>query len=60
MVTLFLAAPKPSDRDAPPHWAQHPSGIMLLFMALLALLLGVYPQPLIELARQTGLLALAN
>jgi NADH-quinone oxidoreductase subunit N len=60
MVTLYLVEPNLHRHDAELHWAQRAGGIMLLLVALLTLLLGVYPQPLLELAQQTGLLALAQ
>ncbi|WP_090898091.1 NADH-quinone oxidoreductase subunit NuoN [Azotobacter beijerinckii] len=56
MVTLFLVEPKLQRRDAPHHWNLGSGGIMLLLIALLAFGLGVYPQPLLELVQQSGLL----
>ncbi|MDP3814899.1 NADH-quinone oxidoreductase subunit NuoN [Pseudomonas sp.] len=60
MVTLFLVQPNLRRHDADMHWAQHAGGIMLLFVALLAFFLGVYPQPLLELVQQAGLVAIAH
>ncbi|MFC0669236.1 NADH-quinone oxidoreductase subunit NuoN [Azotobacter chroococcum] len=56
MVTLFLVEPKLQRRDAPLNWNLGSGGIMLLLIALLAFGLGVYPQPLLELVQQSGLL----
>ena len=49
MVTLFLVEPNLQRRDAPLNWAQRAGGIMLLVVAGLTLLLGVYPQPLLAM-----------
>ncbi|PTS84894.1 NADH-quinone oxidoreductase subunit NuoN [Pseudomonas sp. HMWF032] len=58
MVTLFMVEPNLRRHDAPLHWGQQAGGVMLLFVALLAFFLGVYPQPLLELVQQAGLVAL--
>lgn len=58
MVTLFMVEPNLRRHDAPLHWGQQAGGLMLLFVALLAFVLGVYPQPLLELMQQAGLVAL--
>ncbi|BAU74314.1 NADH-quinone oxidoreductase subunit NuoN [Metapseudomonas furukawaii] len=60
MVTLFLVEPNLRRHDADMHWAQRAGGIMLLFVAILAFFLGVYPQPLLELVQHSGLVALAQ
>ena len=60
MVTLFMVEPNLRRHDADMHWAQHAGGMMLLFVALLAFFLGVYPQPLLELVQQAGLVAIAH
>ncbi|GLZ88925.1 NADH-quinone oxidoreductase subunit N [Metapseudomonas resinovorans] len=60
MVTLFLVEPNLRRHDADLHWAQRAGGIMLLFVALLAFFLGVYPQPLLDLVQHSGLVALAH
>lgn len=54
MVTLFLVEPSLQRRDAPLHWAQRAGGIMLLVVAGLTLLLGVYPQPLLAVVQNVG------
>ncbi|MCQ4266365.1 NADH-quinone oxidoreductase subunit NuoN [Pseudomonas stutzeri] len=51
MVTLYLVEPGIRRHDAPLNWGQQAGGIMLLAVAALAFLLGVYPQPLLELAQ---------
>ncbi|KRW61254.1 NADH-quinone oxidoreductase subunit NuoN [Pseudomonas sp. TTU2014-080ASC] len=51
MVTMFMVEPNLQRRDADLHWAQRAGGIMLLLVALLTFLLGVYPQPLLELVQ---------
>ena len=58
MVTLFMREPNMHRHDAPFDWGQRAGGIMLLVVALLAFFLGVYPQPLLELVQQAGLVAL--
>ncbi|WP_137819233.1 NADH-quinone oxidoreductase subunit NuoN [Pseudomonas sp. 2FG] len=57
MVTLFLIEPNLRRHDAPFNWGQRTGGIMLLAIALLAFVLGLYPQPLLELVQQAGLIA---
>lgn len=54
MVTLFLVEPNLQRRDAPLHWAQRAGGIMLLAVAGLTVVLGVYPQPLLALVQSVG------
>ena len=58
MVTLFLVTPGLHRHDAPENWGQRAGGIMLMAIAALTLLLGVYPQPLLELLQHTALTAL--
>ena len=60
MVTLFMREPNMHRHDAPFDWGQGAGGIMLLVVALLVFVLGVYPQPLLELVQQAGLVALAQ
>ncbi|VXD01211.1 NADH:ubiquinone oxidoreductase, membrane subunit N [Pseudomonas sp. 8Z] len=60
MVTLFMREQSLHRHDAPFDWGQRAGGIMLLLVALLAFILGVYPQPLLELVQQAGLVALAQ
>ncbi|MBS7660479.1 NADH-quinone oxidoreductase subunit NuoN [Pseudomonas lalucatii] len=49
MVTLFLNEPNLRRHDAPFNWGQRAGGIMLLFVALLAFAIGIYPQPLLAM-----------
>jgi len=56
MVALYLAEPNLKRHDAPLHWGTRAGGIMLLIITVLAFILGVYPQPLLDLV-QAGALA---
>lgn len=49
MVTLYLKAPGMQRHDAEAHWGQRAGGMVLVSLALMTLLLGVYPQPLLAL-----------
>ena len=60
MVTLFMREPNMHRHDAPFDWGQRAGGIMLLVVALLAFIIGVHPQPLLELVQHAGLVALAQ
>lgn len=60
MVTMFMREPNMHRHDAPFDWGQRAGGIMLLVVALLAFIIGVYPQPLLELVQHAGLVALAQ
>ncbi|MER0042725.1 NADH-quinone oxidoreductase subunit NuoN [Pseudomonas sp. MGal98] len=55
MVTLFLNEPNLQRHDAPFNWGQRAGGIMIMLVAALAFILGVYPQPLLDLVQQAGL-----
>ena len=55
MVTLFMVEPNLRRHDAPINWGQRAGGIMLLLVALLAFVFGVYPQPLLDLVQHAGL-----
>jgi NADH-quinone oxidoreductase subunit N len=55
MVTLYLVEPKLHRHDAPFNWAQRTGGVMLLVIAVLAFVLGVYPQPLLDMVQHAGL-----
>ncbi|WP_296250964.1 NADH-quinone oxidoreductase subunit NuoN [Pseudomonas sp. UBA4194] len=54
MVTLFLMEKNLRRTDAPLKWEQRTGGVMLLAIAVLAFVLGVYPQPLLELVQHAG------
>ncbi|ELY4000753.1 NADH-quinone oxidoreductase subunit NuoN [Cronobacter dublinensis] len=48
-VSLYLNAPQQLNRDVPSNWAYSAGGVVVLISALLVLVLGVWPQPLITL-----------
>lgn len=49
MVSLYLKAPEQLNRDTPSNWALTAGGIVVLISAILVLVLGIYPQPLVSL-----------
>ncbi|KAA1446989.1 NADH-quinone oxidoreductase subunit N, partial [Escherichia coli] len=51
MVSLYLPAPKALNRDTPRNWAFTSGGIVVLLTGLLVLILGVWPQPLIDIVQ---------
>ncbi|PLK59198.1 NADH-quinone oxidoreductase subunit N [Candidatus Palibaumannia cicadellinicola] len=51
MVSLYLYPPKNRHSDTPSHWMLTGGGIMVLISLLFVLLLGLYPQPLINLVQ---------
>ncbi|QTO55237.1 NADH-quinone oxidoreductase subunit NuoN [Duffyella gerundensis] len=50
-VSLYLSPPEMHTRDTPANWAFTAGGVVVLISAILVLLLGVYPQPLIRLVQ---------
>ncbi|WP_312203325.1 NADH-quinone oxidoreductase subunit NuoN [Kosakonia cowanii] len=50
-VSLYLNAPQQLNRDVPSNWAYSAGGIVVLISALLVLVLGIYPQPLISIVQ---------
>ncbi|WP_213878680.1 NADH-quinone oxidoreductase subunit NuoN [Pseudomonas sp. dw_358] len=54
MVTLYLMEKSLRRRDAPFNWEQRTGGVMLLAIAILVFVLGVYPQPLLDLVHHAG------
>lgn len=54
MVTLFLVEPGMQRRDAAHDWGTRAGGLVVLGVAALVLLLGLYPAPMIEWARVLG------
>ena len=50
-VSLYLSPPELHTRDTPANWAFTAGGVVVLISAILVLLLGVYPQPLIRLVQ---------
>ncbi|TDX28645.1 NADH dehydrogenase subunit N [Modicisalibacter xianhensis] len=57
MVTLYLVEPGMQSRDAPHDWGIRAGGVMVLGLALLVVLLGIYPAPMIEWVRAMGTLS---
>ena len=55
IVTLFMQEHTSLTHDAQHDWGQRAGGIMLLAIAGITFLLGVYPQPLLQLLQGTGL-----
>ena len=55
MVTLYLVEPKLHRHDAPLNWEQKAGGVMLLAVSILVFVLGVYPQPMLELVQRATL-----
>lgn len=51
IVSLFLHQPGLKRFDAPRDWGHSSGGMMLLLVSLLVLLLGVYPQPMLQAVR---------
>jgi len=54
IVSMFLASKNMQKFDAELHWGERTGGIMVLISALLVLVIGIYPTPLISLASLTG------
>ena len=50
-VSLYLTPPELLQRDTPANWAFTAGGVVVLISAILVLLLGIYPQPLISLVQ---------
>jgi len=50
-ITLFMAQPGMRRRDASDDWGVRAGGLVVLGVAGLVILLGIYPTPMIELAR---------
>ena len=51
-MSLYLSAPDKPNRDAPTNWQYSAGGIVVLISALLVLVLGIYPQPLISIVQK--------
>ena len=51
MVTLYLREPGMQLRDARADWAFSSGGLVVLLSAILVVLLGIYPQPVISLVQ---------
>ncbi|MCX8956601.1 NADH-quinone oxidoreductase subunit NuoN [Erwinia psidii] len=50
-VSLYLTPPELLQRDTPTNWAFTAGGVVVLISAVLVLVLGIYPQPLISLVQ---------
>src|SRR5690606_28705681 len=50
-VSLYLNAPQQLNRDAPTNSQYSAGGIVVLISALLVLIFGIYPQPLIDIVQ---------
>jgi NADH-quinone oxidoreductase subunit N len=50
MVVMYMTAPAKPRIDAQGHWGQTAGGIMVLGAALLVLLFGIYPEPVLKFA----------
>ena len=57
MVVMYMTPPDTPRIDADAHWGTQVGGIMVLGAALLVLLLGVYPEPMINLALKSEILS---
>ena len=55
MITLFLIDPERRRFSAPLQWAQQAGGVMVMGLMLLMLVIGIYPQPFIEVIQAAGL-----
>ena len=51
-VSLYLSAPQQLNRDAPGNWQYSAGGSVVLISALLVLIFGIYPQPLIDIVQR--------
>jgi NADH-quinone oxidoreductase subunit N len=48
LVTLYLVEPGMRRRDATDDWGQRASGLVVLGLAVLIILVGIYPSPVIN------------
>lgn len=55
MIVSFLSAPGMRRYDAQLHWGQNAGGMMVLALTALMFVLGVYPQPILQLIRAASL-----
>lgn len=55
MVTLYMQEHISLTHDAPFNWGQRAGGIMLVAIAIFTFLIGVHPQPLLQLLQSAGL-----
>lgn len=57
MIVMYMTPPETPRIDAVDHWGQKVGGIMVLAAALLVLLIGVYPDPVINFALKSEILS---
>jgi NADH-quinone oxidoreductase subunit N len=57
MIVMYMTPPETPRIDADAHWGTKVGGIMVLGAALLVLLLGIYPDPMIKLALKSEILS---
>ncbi|WP_445115139.1 NADH-quinone oxidoreductase subunit NuoN [Acinetobacter sp. WZC-1] len=57
MVVMYMTPPDKPRIDAVDHWGQKVGGLMVLGAALLVLLIGIYPDPIINLALKSEILS---
>ncbi|HUP92281.1 MAG TPA: NADH-quinone oxidoreductase subunit NuoN [Solimonas sp.] len=55
MITMFSGDRERLIHDAQLNWAQQVGGVMVLGLMLMMLIIGIYPQPFIDLIGQAGL-----
>jgi len=56
-VVMYMTPPKLVKIDAAQHWGQKAGGIMVLLCAILVLLIGVYPDPILKISTASQILA---
>lgn len=57
MVVMYMTPPETPRIDADKEWGQKVGGIMVLIVTAAVLLIGVYPDPIIQLALETEILS---
>ena len=60
IITLFMPAPGSRRMVAANNWGFRVGGLMVLLMAGLVFLIGIYPEPIIEIAAQTQVAMVAR
>lgn len=58
MVTMFLPEAGMHRYDAPLHWSQGAGGVMVLGLTVLMFVLGMYPQPVLDIIQFAGMAAM--
>lgn len=57
LIVMYMTAPDVPRIDAEHNWGQQAGGIMVLIAAVLVFLIGIYPDPIINLAKNLELLS---